>query len=180
MLALAAMPLSLLAQGNEPPGVISFQTALGSFKLLPRNDKDPVRGRLEFSFTGTVLISGLQGRVIPSGNLRKEFDDPKMQRQVFFGTGKLVIEGTVRSVQWFGREMRGNFNGRGIFRFYGEFWRNPATRQLETGNYWYGLPTDARAERRPWGTYGMQAAVPEVKFGPPQDVTPRPRTRPGA
>lgn len=137
---------------------LSFASKLGSFKLQLRDDKDLVKGTLEISFTGTVLISGLSkdGVVTPGPGVRLEYKDDEHSRRVYFGTGKLTMTGTARSVQFFGRDVSGTFLGRGVFRFYGEFDRN-----LKTGDYWYWLPTDTKAERTPWGTYGMQAVVPK-------------------
>lgn len=137
---------------------LSFASKLGSFKLQLRDDKDLVKGTLELNFTGTVLVSGLSkdGVVTMGSGVRLEYKNDQQNRRVYFGTGTLKITGTARSVQFFGRDLTGTFLGRGVFRFYGEFDKN-----LKTGDYWYGMPTDAKAERTPWGTYGMQAVVPK-------------------
>jgi len=167
---LSAIPV--FCQGNQPKGQVSFRTTLGSLKFVPHNDTDLVTGHLEMSFTGTVLVSGLddKGRITPSGSVRMEYQDKDHRKVVFFGTGKLVVDGTCRSIQWFGRDMQGTFSGRGVLRLFGEF-----DRQGKTGDYWYGAFADAKAQRTPWGTYGITASVPEDRIIPAQGTVPVPR-----
>lgn len=173
-------PLPAAAErGNRPNdiGVLHLQTRLGSFKLLDG------RGRLEIAFTGTVLISGLRpeedaqrrakyrgispldGSLQVTGNVRREWAGHN--RQVFYGTGRIVLNGQFRGVQWFGRDMQARWIGDGISRLYGEFDQN-----LQTGWYWY----DNIERAVPWGAVGMQAVLPEPTFGgtaEPQIVRPR-------
>lgn len=106
---------------------LHLTTKLGSFKLL-----DGV-GRVEISFTGSLLLSKIDGRVLTSGKLRKEFESK--DRVVYSGTGKVVVTGRWRGIQWFGRDMNAVWFGAGQARLAGEFDKN-----LETGKYWYDDP----------------------------------------
>ena len=169
----------LAATAQQPPkpdtsktGKLSMKTALGSFKLLGHSDEDPVKGHFEFSFTGTVLVSGLApgATLSTSGAVREEYSDTKHNKREFFGTGKIVVDGTMRSIQWFGRDMSGSFEGRGLFRLYGEF-----DKQSKTGDYWFGPATDATSKRMQWGTYGMQVEVPMNQYMRPVPAVPTPR-----
>lgn len=167
-IALTAAGAMIYAQAQQP-GVIDFtktevskerdqlwfETNVGSFKILPRGQVIP-SGKLTLSFTGSVLISEMKGSIVPEGNVRREYFNEKRGKQVWFGTGKLTIDGNFRAVQWFGRNLKGFFNGNGFFRLYGEF-----DKQLETGNYWFD-PKD----KKYWGTYGTNVQVPEVIYGP--------------
>ncbi len=183
--SLSAVVLYATAQQFPPPqkpgvslptGKFSMKTALGSFKLLGHSDEDPVRGHFEVSFTGTILVSGLAsgGKLVTSGNVREEYSDAKHNKREFFGTGKLIVDGTVRSIQWFGRDLVGSFEGRGLLRLYGEF-----DKQSKTGDYWFGAPTDANAKRIPWGTTGMQVEVPMSIYQRPVPQIPTPRNHGG-
>jgi hypothetical protein len=129
-------------------------TKVGSFKILPRGDVNP-SGTLTMSFVGSVLISELKGTVVPEGNVRKEYDNIAKGKQVWFGTGKLTIDGSFGAVQWFGRDLNAKFSGNGYMRLYGEFDKN-----LQTGYYWFD-PTS----KKYWGNYGTSFGVPEVVFG---------------
>lgn len=152
---------------QEGMGIFNMTTRLGSFKLL-----DGI-GRVEVSFTGTFLISQLRGLqegrqpvLQVSGNLRREYQT--RDRIAYFGTGKIVIVGRFRGLQWFGRNMTGFWYGRGVARLSGEFDRN-----LETGWYWYRNPE----RRRPWmATGSFEARVPDPNDA--GDVTPRARPMP--
>jgi hypothetical protein len=129
--ALAALPA--FAQEKVPTGTVLFQTNVGSFKILPRG-KTPAQGTLNISFTGTLLISGMRagGTVTPTGNLRREYNNTSKLKQVWFGTGNLVIRGTFAAIQWFGRDMKAQFDGFATMRLFGEFDKN-----LNTGFWWY-------------------------------------------
>ena len=127
-----------------------FETNVGSFKILPRGDVLP-SGDLSMAFTGSVLISELNGAVTPVGNVRREYDNKEHGREVWFGTGKLTIKGSFRAVQWFGRNLKANFNGNGFIRLYGEFDKN-----LDTGLFWFDP-----AKKQYWGTYGTGVGIPE-------------------
>lgn len=132
-----------------------FETNVGSFKILPKGPVIP-SGTLTMSFTGSVLISEMKGKVTPEGNVRREYYNKERGKEVWFGTGKLTIDGNFRAVQWFGRNLKAKFYGNGFVRLYGEF-----DKDLETGNYWFDP-----AEKKYWGTYGTGVSVPEVIYVP--------------
>lgn len=134
---------------------IWLETNVGSFKILQQGEVFP-SGDLTMSFSGSVMISGLNGKVVPEGNVRREYNEPTRERQVWFGDGKLTVSGSFQAVQWFGRNLKAKFNGNGIIRLYGEFDKN-----LETGSYWFDP-----AKKNFWGNFGATVVVPEVKAGP--------------
>lgn len=152
----------VLAQGGAPAkpaatnkpidptyGELHLQTNIGSFKLI-----DGV-GRVEISFTGSMLVSRLKGKVTPSAGIRKEYDSK--DKQVYHGSGSIVIDGEFRGIQWFGTNMKGIWRGRGVARITGEFDQN-----LETGYYWYAKDPSRRI---PWSMYGMTIMNPEQMVG---------------
>ncbi len=176
-MALFTLTLFSVAQPQKPKvpidvGPLSMKTNLGSFKLVSHSDEDPLRGHLEMSFTGTVLVSGLdaKGKVTPSGGVRLEYADDAHKKRVYFGTGKLVVDGTARSIQWFGRGMQGTFVGRGLLRLYGEF-----DKDSKTGDYWFGPMSDTKSARIAWNSLGMQVDIPFHESGPSQQTIPTPR-----
>ena len=133
-------------------GTLFFNTNVGSFKLLGVNEI-PVEGTLDMTFKGTVLISNLDknSTILLNGNIRKEIDDQKLQKQVYFGEGRITIIGKLRAVQFFGQQLRGRFDGFGVLRLYGEFDKN-----LDTGYYWY----KGDSTQGTWNTGGMTLVVP--------------------
>jgi len=139
-----------VAQKSEY-GTLHLRCGVGSFKsigaeIIDANQKrvyKAAEGRFEVSFSGTVMVNMIEGRVVTSGDVKKEFD--KYGRQAYFGTGKIVIYGKWRAVQWFGRDMTAVLYGNAILRLSGEFDRN-----LDTGQYWYDDPTN----KRPWYATG--------------------------
>ncbi|MBX3095909.1 MAG: hypothetical protein KF812_03530 [Fimbriimonadaceae bacterium] len=134
MWAQPATPAQMGSIPDKPEyGTLHLSTRLGSFRTI-----DGV-GRAEFTFSGTVLVSKLKGKVTMSGNVREEYKDE--ERAVYHGTGRCVVEGEWRAVQWFGRDMNFVWYGKGIARVTGDFDANQ-----ETGWYWYDDPTD----RMPW------------------------------
>lgn len=154
---LAATSLSGLALAQIAPreyGVLNFQSTLGSFRLVDSGGK-LAEGKVTIEFTGTLLVSGLEGKLDVSGNLKKEYDGSG--RKVYFGTGKAVIDGKFRAVQLFGRNMKGVWNGVGVAMFYGEFDRN-----LKTGEFWFNDPKD----RENWGTGGRTVVLPQQSNKP--------------
>jgi hypothetical protein len=142
-----------------PPKVgtdtVRFASKVGSFKLLGSDQVVPT-GKLSFSFNGSVLITGLDGKMTIEGKVIKEYDSKEFSKATYSGKGKITIDGKVRSVQFFGRDIDASFKGIGIIRLYGEFDRN-----LETGWYEY-----AGGERRDWGTGGTPVTVPQMVYGP--------------
>ena len=139
---------------------IHMESNLGSFKILDGE------GRCEFSFTGSVLVSGLnaEGQVEVTPGVTVEFSG--LNRTVYHGTGRMVVSGTWRALQWFGTDMTGVWYGAGIIRITGEF-----DRDLNTGTYWYSDPED----RGSWPTNMVQLELPEKQFGIIKGVTPRRR-----
>ncbi len=133
---------------------IRMATRLGSFRLI-----DGV-GKVEITFTGTVLISQLKGVKTVTGNVRMEYPrnekEKKMGREVWFGTGKIVVDGSFRAIQWFGKDMNAVWTGAGQMRLYGEF-----DDKLNTGTYVY----DSEKVTQYWSPYGTNIPLP-----PPRDA----------
>lgn len=129
---------------------LHLETKLGSCKYL-----DGV-GRLEMTFTGTLLLHRAKGNVQVTGNVRKEYEGK--DRVVYFGTGKLVIVGSWRGIQWFGKNMRAVWYGAGQVRISGEF-----DRDLNTGKYWYDDPND----KQDWPATGVTTLpLPNIYIQP--------------
>jgi len=159
------------AQGDnkpKPPPVkpdydeFNMETSIGSFKIIEFNDDKPPEGHFEMTFTGTVLVDtteavknprGLTTQVKTEGNVKKEIT--YHGREVYFGKGKIIVDGGWHALQWFGRDMAAKFYGCGVFRLSGEF-----DKKLETGFFWY---KDA-SKKQDWGTGGMQPTVPESVY----------------
>lgn len=120
-------------------GTLNLSTRLGSFRAIN------CEGRMEFTFTGTVLISRMDGDVQVTGDVRKEYEFG--DRKVYYGTGRVVASGKWRAIQWFGKDMRATFYGAGLVRVNGEFDSNQ-----DTGLFWYddkdlALPWPAASSR---------------------------------
>jgi hypothetical protein len=144
--------------------VAHFETKIGSFKGIG-SDAVPVQGKLDLSFNGTVLISGLDPKATlkMTGTVHKEYEIKDHTKQVYFGNGTLAITGKLRAIQFFGKDLKGRFEGIGVFRLFGEFDRN-----LETGFWWY----EGSSEKHAWGTGGMQIITPN-----PEQPIAQPRVR---
>ena len=163
--SLALLLLPVLAMPQTPPaarpagdaGEMVFTTAIGSFKLKSPGDRNAY-GKLDMTFKGTVLLVDLKPNAPLQvfGNLGKEYDNKDRRRVMFHGQGRIVLDGTVRSIQWFGRNMTAKFNGMGIFNLYGEFDKNGITGT-------YQLTGDIA---RPWGSGGMTVVVPNPALAP--------------
>lgn len=108
-------------------GTLHLEAPIGAFRLIDGE------GRVEMTFRGSVLLSGLQGKVVPGPGVKKEVT--RGDREVYFGEGRIVVTGKWRAVQWFGGNMKGVWYGRGLARITGEFDRN-----LNPGRYWYDDP----------------------------------------
>jgi hypothetical protein len=152
------------AAANPGYGHMNLTTRVGSFKLLG-SETVPVTGALVLNFSGTVLVSGASPgtTVTLGGNVRREYETADKTKQVYFGTGKITLVGTVRAVQFFGRDLTARFDGVGIFRLFGEF-----DKKLDTGFYWF----DGQTQKLPWGTSGATIVSPN-----PQYSAPKPRVR---
>ena len=99
-----------------------------------------------------VLVIG-DPKVEVTGNVRSEYNNREYKRQVYNGSGKIVVDGKFEAIQFFGRNVSGTWNGWGLVRFYGEF-----DKDLNTGDYWY---PDKPNEKFPWGNYGSTAFNPK-------------------
>ena len=153
-LVAATLAPAMAGQQAQQYGTIFFKTNVGSFKILGVSDK-PAEGKLTISFTGTLLINQKtldDPKVTASGNLRKEYSNPKRLQEAYHGTGTLVIQGHYPSIQWFGRNMSAQWNGFGIARLVGEF-----DKDLNTGKYWYIQNT---ADVKDWGTQMLAITNP--------------------
>lgn len=142
--------------GKQGYATMHFQTNIGSFKMID------AEGRAEISFRGTLMISQLKdGAAVFTGNVQKQYDDHG--RQVWFGVGKVVVTGKWRAIQWFGRNMKGVWYGKGLLRMAGEF-----DKDLYTGEFWFDDPS----QKQQWtasGTY--TASLPPIRT--PSNVQPR-------
>lgn len=146
--AFAQTPTPKAATPGED--TLFMSTSVGSFKILPPGP-DTTRGVLDIDFEGTLMVSGLKGTATPSGGVQLEYERPKHNRRVYFGKGHIRVAGDFRSIQFFGRNLKGSFHGTAVARLYGEF-----DRQMETGYYWYA----SNPEKVDWGTYGRTVVVP--------------------
>jgi len=130
-------------------GTIHFQTRLGSFKIIDG------RGRVEFDFNGTVMISELKGKFDVTGKVRKEYD--KHDRVIYTGIGHVVVTGEWRGIQWFGKDLKAVWYGAGMIRLSGEF-----DKDQKTGDVWYDDP--AKVNYWPGGNT-MDLPNPQVRPG---------------
>jgi hypothetical protein len=130
-----AIPASALAlvPKSRVDDTLHVETHIGSFKMVPKGPSYPA-GKLEFTFQGTVLVSGLvPGSVLQtSGDVHEEFNNKEHGKQVFFGRGKLLIVGSFRNCEWFGRDLNLTFTGSAIIRIIAEFDKN-----RDTGLFWF-------------------------------------------
>lgn len=164
-----AQPATPEQRGSFPVrddfSVMHLTTNIGSFKILNGE------GKFDFTLRGSVMINRYKGKpLIIQGNLQKQYEGK--DRIVLFGTGRVVMEGTWRGMQWFGRDMKAVWYGKGVARLTGEFDKN-----LETGWYWYNDPNDKNA----WSGQGS-FDVPNPPRKAQTPVVPRARDeiKPGA
>jgi hypothetical protein len=143
---------------------IHLQSNLGSFKTRSKEPNGKAEGRFDIQYSGSLLVSGLEGNIQVGEGLVKEFDD--MGRQVYHGTGRIVVEGKWRALQWFGSGMSATWYGSGLINVIGEFDQN-----LQTGYYWYDDPE----KKGMWPSVMMTYAVPELPSGVSPDVVPQRR-----
>ncbi|MCC6404616.1 MAG: hypothetical protein IT207_11470 [Fimbriimonadaceae bacterium] len=153
-----ATPAQMAGVTPDPNfGVLHMQTHLGSFRLIDG------RGRVEFTFEGTVLISKLKGTWKLDGAARKEYEGH--DRLVLNGRGKMTVTGEWRAIQWFGTNMKGVWYGFGTARLQGEFDRN-----LNTGTYWFEDTKDVRY----WlANNVIDVTVPTRKMGTNPNAVPK-------
>lgn len=146
-LAGMALVMAVAAGAQGMSDTINLQTSIGSFKMIDG------KGTTSFSFEGTVLLIDVRGSIKTEGNLKLEFDEPKMKRKAYYGKGRITVSGEWRGIQWFGSNLLGWVKGSSKIRLTGEFDRN-----LSTGTYWYGNKTQ---DKLPWYTTGITVVVPE-------------------
>ena len=152
--ALTVLTLAVVAHGQaKGDDTLYFSTTVGSFKLLPPGP-EKTAGTLDVEFEGTLMVNGLKGQITPGAGVRLEYDRPKHERKVYFGKGHIRISGDFRSIQFFGRNLKGSFKGVAVARLYGEFDKN-----METGYYWFG----SNPQKQDWGSYGHTVVVPMYK-----------------
>lgn len=156
---------------NGQTATLYFQTNLGSFRSANG------AGKIQFSFSGTVLIHNWDldvktkdiekapktYKVTLQGNIKKEYE--KHGRVVYFGKGTITIEGVWRAIQWFGKNMKGQWTGAGSISVVGEF-----DKQGNTGMYWYDP-----AKKNFWPTSLIELTLPERVFE--QQVEPTERKK---
>lgn len=138
---------------------VNFETTVGSFKI--KHGADPATGKLTMSFTGTVLVSGMEpgSKVTVTPGIRREINDPKHNKVVYHGTGTLTFEGRTSAIQWFGKNLKARFVGVAIIQFYGEF-----DNKFNTGTFKY----DKINQEGMWGTGGRQITVPHADQAKPE------------
>jgi hypothetical protein len=148
MLAIAQQPTGRATGTPQQPNLqtMFFETKIGSFKLVNGT------GRVEIDFQGTMLISELQGDVVTSGNVKKEYDHDSPKKTGYHGRGKIIVTGNFKGIQWFGTDMKGKWTGTGLARMYGEFDKNQ-----ETGYYWYAH----KPQKVAWYTHQSSPELPE-------------------
>jgi hypothetical protein len=153
-----AIPAAALAMMPKPAlgDTLRAVTHIGSFKIVPKGEELP-SGRLEFSFSGTVLVSGLDpaSYLKVTGNVRKEYESKPNGKDVYFGNGKILIVGKFRNCEWFGRNLDFTFKGSGVVRIIAEFDKNG-----DTGTFWYD-PT----EKSPLQVNLLPLEVPKNRGG---------------
>lgn len=158
-----AVPSSatLLLPAPTDGDTLHMQTHIGSFKIVPKGDKLPV-GRLEFSFTGTVLVSGVTpgSYIKTSGNVHEEYSNPAHAKTLYHGTGKILIVGSFANCEWFGGDLDLTFKGSAIFRVITEFDKNK-----DTGSFYF----DPK-EKNSLQVTLLPIDVPRVQFGPKKAI----------
>jgi len=145
-----------------PNDTLYLKTKIGSFKFVRKGTEYP-NGRLDLSFTGTVLVSGLvSGSTLQTiGNIREEYDNKQHGKQVFFGKGKIVVVGQFRACQCFATDIDLTFKGSAILRITSEFDKN-----FDTGSYWF----DDKVVN-PLQVQMSTVVVPKEQVGPVKAIT---------
>lgn len=146
-------------------GTLHLATKIGSCKFFNG------QGRVEINYSGSLLIHGLKGKYTVSGNLVRQYHSPKRERELFYGKGKIVVTGSFKALQWFGRDFSAVWYGAGRVRLTGEYYESatkPGT--FESGWLWYNDPS----KRIAWPATGsFEYPVPERQIAP----APQPRRR---
>lgn len=147
LLACCLSALSLSQPAQEKPTTLYLTANVGSFKMVDG------QGTVTISFSGTLLIVGLDGTATPSGNLKLEYE--ARNRKAYFGRGSIVIKGRFRGIQWFGRDLNAKWTGLGLIRIMGEF-----DDQLKVGEFWY----EGDVKRDSWLTGGRTLYLPDRRL----------------
>ncbi|MEP0765605.1 MAG: hypothetical protein HRF45_03570 [Fimbriimonadia bacterium] len=120
-----------------------------------------------FGGVATVFVSGLDGanKSIRVEGLRREYDDGS--RVCFHGSGRVVVRGKFRAVNWMGNRMRGSYTGKGMIRLYGDL-----DKDLKTGLVWYPGFRDDKGKQiiENWETFGREFHVPMPKDYKPREA----------
>ena len=140
----------ILALAQDATGEAVLKTNVGAFKITSPGDKKAF-GKIQMSFKGSVLIIGYEGApIVASNGLRVEYKEDKHQRIEYFGEGTITLDGKVRAIQWFGRNLNMTWNGQGIIRLYGEFDKDGNTGTI-----------DVKGDKtRFWATGGITYTIP--------------------
>lgn len=135
---------------------------VGSFKVLPQGTAMP-SGKVDLAFTGTVLLTKLApGSYVKTfGKVRREYSNEKYGKQVFFGSGRILVVGQFENFQCFGRKLNLTYKGFGFIRLFTEFDSN-----LQTGQIWFD-PNEK--DELPGSMITLQ--IPKVNFGKRPAVT---------
>jgi hypothetical protein len=160
------IPASAMAMMPAPAAsdVVFIKAGVGSFKVVPKGPDAPPAGRLEFSFSGTVLITGLEpgSYLQTTGKVEKQYEETKHGKQVYFGKGKILLVGKFRNCEWFGRDLNLRFQGSAIFRMSAEFDSN-----FDTGTFIY----EGDKKAFPLQTSLTPIYVPKMTGGPMDAIT---------
>lgn len=153
LLVACCFSMGVAQTAQEKPSTLYLRANVGSFKMVDG------QGTATISFSGTLLIVGLNGTATPSGGLKLEYDD--RNRKAYFGTGSIVIKGRFRGVQWFGRNLNAKWTGLGLVRLMGEF-----DDQLKVGEFWY----EGDEKRDSWLTGGRTIYLPDKRLKAPKPI----------
>lgn len=152
-----------------PTDPSKFETMLLKTKLGSANFING-QGRVEFSFQGSLLVHDVRGSVAVTGNVVKQYEANR--RTVYFGRGKVVVEGRWANVYWWGKDFDAKWRGQGVVRLDGEYYRD-ANGKLKTGEMWY---SDVPDEIISWpGQATLDYTLPRYKAEAPS--APRRRDR---
>jgi hypothetical protein len=162
--ALGLVAAATIAMAQKPApvtpvnSVLHYESKLGAFKFFNGD------GTVTFKFKGTVLIRNFSGKgPTVTGNVKQEYPQPRQEghgRIGFFGDGTFTFSGHFESLQWFGQELSGTWDGRGGYRIYGDYDKN-----LETGWFWEGNDV---SKKQAWPTQSPTYTLPGYKPQAPQ------------
>ena len=151
-------------------GTMHLYTKIGSCKFLNGE------GRLEISYSGSLLLSQFKGKYTITGNLVRQYNSPEHGRELYYGKGTIVLTGKWRGLQWFGRDFTAHWYGAGIARLTGEYYASPTKPgTFESGWVW----ADDISKRQAWPAVGsFETRNPPWKVIVPKQVVPKRRSEP--